>query len=665
MKLHRLLNQLEKQRIGLENLINQLKGVCNSSELITAISESEVVIPYSYNNWEQRQELDLSLTYLESLPSNIRQLNNLTSLNLHGNNLKTLPAEIGQLTNLTHLGLGENNLTKLPAEIGQLTQLTSLDPRSNPNLDWAETFNQLSSLSKLTSLNLRDNRLTKLPVEIGQLTQLTSLHLRGNNLTELPVEIGQLTNLTELDLYLNNLTKLPAEIGQLTQLISLDLRENNLTKLPAEIGQLTQLTSLDLNYNRLTELPVEIGQLTNLTNLVLEENTFKISNRKLSRFPDNFQLWRQQKIPVELRKLHIAFFFNGLNQVKPMAEQLTDEQLLNCLDGENTDISALILEILGQRSNPFAEPVNLSELVFHFAGHFTSISVKEMRAWLKAKGARVVSRLSKKVTHFVVGQGQGKLALGQLNLVTQLVFPSHLQQLMEKLDQPLLMQKTEEQSKLIDNLRQLLTSSDISNVKVGLMQMLGNGIPEKLMTTLVSFYLYHQEKEVRQIASQAFQKHASTELKVKIRSLWTTNMRSRKKVWERINDMKKICQDERLSATQMYIWVECLKDFHQDIIFSWQELEDKWHECMQNNKHRATWRLIKEMSEYRLSAAEMFVWVECLKEFGNNPDTLSMSELKNKYSYGSPLKFSLEELEDGWHDFSLQLNSVLPDAKIE
>ena len=74
MKLHRLLNQLEKQRIGLENLINQLKGVCNSSELITAISESEVVIPYSYNNWEQRQELDLSLTYLESLPSNSKTI---------------------------------------------------------------------------------------------------------------------------------------------------------------------------------------------------------------------------------------------------------------------------------------------------------------------------------------------------------------------------------------------------------------------------------------------------------------------------------------------------------------------------------------------------------------------------------------------------------------
>jgi Leucine-rich repeat (LRR) protein len=143
---------------------------------------------------------------------------------------ESLPKEIGQLTNLTSLDLCDNNLTILPKEIGQLTNLTSL--------------------------NLWHNELTILPKDIGQLTNLTSLYLNSNKLTSLPKEIVQLTNLTSLDLWQNRLTSLPKEIVQLTNLTSLNLESNKLTILSKEIGQLTNLTflglrSLDFGQNNL------------------------------------------------------------------------------------------------------------------------------------------------------------------------------------------------------------------------------------------------------------------------------------------------------------------------------------------------------------------------------------------------------------------------------
>ena len=71
---------------------------------------------------------------LESLPSEIGQLTNLTRLSLggtsdeedgEGNNLESLPNEIGKLVNLTDLDLSYNSLigADLPKELWQLTKL--------------------------------------------------------------------------------------------------------------------------------------------------------------------------------------------------------------------------------------------------------------------------------------------------------------------------------------------------------------------------------------------------------------------------------------------------------------------------------------------------------------------------------------------------------------
>jgi len=216
--------------------------------------------------------LKIMLPGLTSFPVEITKLNNLIELTIRNRdtimlvdvntgelipqiicdeNPIILPSEIKNLTNLTTLNLS-GNVTNLPAEIGNLQNLTRLD--------------------------LFDNKLTVLPSEIGKLQNLTGLYLSDNQLTSLPVEIGKLQNLTILDVSNNHLTTLPAEIGTLQNLTEFYLVSNQLTVLPTEIGKLQNLTSLDLSFNQLTSLPVEMVKLINLKKLNLTANLIKESD---------------------------------------------------------------------------------------------------------------------------------------------------------------------------------------------------------------------------------------------------------------------------------------------------------------------------------------------------------------------------------------------------
>lgn len=167
------------------------------------------------------------------------------------------------------LGLTNNGLTgTLPPELGDLENLTSLSLRGNP-LSGAIP-STLGALPHLGSLLLDSNQLSgSIPPQLGDLTSLRTLWLSNNQLTgTIPPGLGRLRELSGLLLSGNQLTgPIPPELGDLTELRSLGLGRNQLSgSIPAELGDAVQLRTLDLGENRLSgEIPPELGNLTALT----------------------------------------------------------------------------------------------------------------------------------------------------------------------------------------------------------------------------------------------------------------------------------------------------------------------------------------------------------------------------------------------------------------
>jgi Leucine-rich repeat (LRR) protein len=118
-----------------------------------------------------------------------------------------------KLQKITKLDLSNKGLTELPNSIRDLKNLSSLDLRWNNNLNFDNAFKKLWKLKKLCSLDLCCSELERLPKGIGGLKNLILLDLSYNELERLPKSIKKLgSTLKCLDLrynpILNNLQEM-------------------------------------------------------------------------------------------------------------------------------------------------------------------------------------------------------------------------------------------------------------------------------------------------------------------------------------------------------------------------------------------------------------------------------------------------------------------------
>lgn len=159
--------------------------------------------------------LQISETCLSSIPAEIRNLTNLTTLILHSNNLSELCPEIGGMTKLKILDASNNHIKDVSAAMEKLSTLTTL----NLSFNSIEKIPPLTNNAWLSIVDFSSNQIEDMSQLCRpELSHLSELHLKRNKIKEIPIDIRELVALKLLDLSDNMITQVPGEVGDNTKL---------------------------------------------------------------------------------------------------------------------------------------------------------------------------------------------------------------------------------------------------------------------------------------------------------------------------------------------------------------------------------------------------------------------------------------------------------------
>lgn len=495
----------------------------------------------------QLETLDFSQNKLPPIElKGLKALPKLRLLFLNQNELTRIPAAVFELIQLRTLDISSNQIRNLPQSIGKLVQLDQLSAGNNQIRKLSENIGHLNALSRLL---LGKNRLTALPASIKNCLMLRRLDLHKNKLTAFPVVLEHLPWLSELDLSGNRIEKLSPRLNIFRQLSKLDLSRNSLSAFPLSPEKLPKLRELKLDHNQLTDLPRLPDALFSLS---ASSNQFTTIPATLLALPDLKELYLErnklQRLPPDFGKLNSSLIRLGLagNPVRSEAERLLKLRQLKELSGlmsaaERRDLilaqqTARTLDLPDKLSVPFyrllrsdksvlstLSPAALLLALNHPVG---KVAAKVRRFAQKEYGLPAKGRrLGKGSTLGIVGRTffdkaklEERLAALDIRLLSDyapeqcthllLGFPRLTQEippakqvimnekgLVRRLDQlekkPLLKEKSESR---LQRLRQLLTSPDTTNIRLGFRMIAGNGLPPQLWNELLAAY-YLSERD--------------------------------------------------------------------------------------------------------------------------------------------------------------------------
>ncbi|XP_067845992.1 volume-regulated anion channel subunit LRRC8B-like [Heptranchias perlo] len=186
------------------------------------------------------------------------------------------------MINLTHLELHNCDLERIPHSIFSLYNLREIDLKGN-RLKTIEEIISFQHLKWLSCLKLWHNAIAYIPVQIGTLANLEQLYLNNNRIETIPTQLFLCSKLRYLDISNNHLTSIGDEISDLKHLQYLNVSNNNLEALPHGLYQCKNLRTLLVSKNSLTELSPQVGDLVNLVHLDLSGNQFESLPEELDR----------------------------------------------------------------------------------------------------------------------------------------------------------------------------------------------------------------------------------------------------------------------------------------------------------------------------------------------------------------------------------------------
>ncbi|KAI0145449.1 hypothetical protein GGR57DRAFT_480213 [Xylariaceae sp. FL1272] len=247
------------------------------------------------------ESADLHNNSLISLPLGLRRLEQLTSLNLSGNKLTNncleiiaqcsglrdlklannlLYGSLGDyfiLENLESLDIHGNNVSALPSGLDRMKRLRiiNLDENAFESLP----FQSLSALP-LSELTVRKNKLTGTLIDgrVGCLSQLQILDCSGNQLSYIfPSETTErlrLPSLHQLTVSMNRLKALP-DMSNWDSILTINADDNSIAALPEGFVSRETLRHAGFSSNDIRIIPPEIARMDNLVMLRITGNPLR------------------------------------------------------------------------------------------------------------------------------------------------------------------------------------------------------------------------------------------------------------------------------------------------------------------------------------------------------------------------------------------------------
>jgi internalin A len=236
-----------------------------------------------------------NLGNLETIFSFLKELKELTNLNLSGNNISDV-SYLKELKGLTYLDLNDNNIEDV-SYLKELKKLKNLNLSNNEkvkdftslielkkivNLDLSfneqiKDFSFIKELNGLSNLNLSTNQIIDISF-LKELNGLTNLDLSYNNLSDV-LYLKELKGLTNLNLSSNNLSDV-SYLKEFKGLINLDLSSNNLSDV-SYLKELKGLTELNLSFNEICDVSF-LKELKNLIFIDLFDNPLEIPPKEIA-----------------------------------------------------------------------------------------------------------------------------------------------------------------------------------------------------------------------------------------------------------------------------------------------------------------------------------------------------------------------------------------------
>lgn len=172
----------------------------NSDSLSFNLRENVEVIPMDMISREKVESIRIVSNQLQSLPEDLPEVVNLTSLGLHDAGVLDLDQAFGIIPQLKLEKLELTGLSAkyLPADLAEVKTLTSISLSSNAAMDLDSLTSLLSLLPNLEELKLNNLPHTQLPESIGRLSHLKKLDLAFSELQQLPKALESFDSLEVL-----------------------------------------------------------------------------------------------------------------------------------------------------------------------------------------------------------------------------------------------------------------------------------------------------------------------------------------------------------------------------------------------------------------------------------------------------------------------------------